>query len=351
MAVERVVYILGAGFSAPLGLPVVSNFLFRAKDLFAGDPNGLAYFKDVFEEIDSLARVKNYFSADLFDIEEILSILEMRSQFGGSNLPVTFSRFICEVVTRSTPPASTPSPRQHQAEILDSTSNRVWAGYVSFVAALSNVFFWGTTEGDTYTEHQEPLSEPAIRYDVVSLNYDLVLESAAAALRNTGFARTHTEADQHSQWPRLVKLHGCVSDGAIVPPTWRKALTTKMTDQWDAARSVLSRANEIRILGYSLPRSDAYIKFLLKAAASEAPNLRAIDIITVDSDGVTEQRFREFISFRETNFVSGDIGQYLQRVALPWGKVDQTRMMKGAQRSGFGIDLERVHEAFMSRSR
>jgi hypothetical protein len=32
--VDRVVYLLGAGFSAPLGLPVMSNFLMKSKDLF-----------------------------------------------------------------------------------------------------------------------------------------------------------------------------------------------------------------------------------------------------------------------------------------------------------------------------
>jgi hypothetical protein len=31
--VEKVVYLLGAGFSAPLGLPVMSNFLIKAKQV------------------------------------------------------------------------------------------------------------------------------------------------------------------------------------------------------------------------------------------------------------------------------------------------------------------------------
>lgn len=34
---EKVVYILGAGFSAPLGLPVMSNFLVKSKDLYFSD--------------------------------------------------------------------------------------------------------------------------------------------------------------------------------------------------------------------------------------------------------------------------------------------------------------------------
>jgi len=35
---EKVVYLLGAGFSAPLGLPVMSNFLEKSKDIYFADP-------------------------------------------------------------------------------------------------------------------------------------------------------------------------------------------------------------------------------------------------------------------------------------------------------------------------
>ncbi len=37
MSIQRVAYLLGAGFSAPLGLPVMSNFLAKAKDLYFED--------------------------------------------------------------------------------------------------------------------------------------------------------------------------------------------------------------------------------------------------------------------------------------------------------------------------
>lgn len=37
VSIQRVAYLLGAGFSAPLGLPVMSNFLAKAKDLYFED--------------------------------------------------------------------------------------------------------------------------------------------------------------------------------------------------------------------------------------------------------------------------------------------------------------------------
>ena len=61
---EKVVYILGAGFSAQFGLPVMSNFLEKSKDMYAirnsGGINGvnIDFFGDVYQEIDKLRRCK-----------------------------------------------------------------------------------------------------------------------------------------------------------------------------------------------------------------------------------------------------------------------------------------------------
>ena len=354
---ERIVYILGAGFSAPLGLPVVRNFLFRAKDLFTAQPVKLAHFKEVLDEIDDLARVKNYFSSDLFDIEEILSILEMRAQFDGDNLPERFSRFVYDVVDLSTPAIPLLKPPLPTMHALNATLNPQWAGHASFVAAILNLHFWNEADG----VQLGAIDEPLIRYDVVSLNYDLTLERAVSLLMmspsayksygggEVTFTRRQADHDSQPKRPRLAKLHGSIGEVSIVPPTWRKEVDDTILDQWRAAKSVLSQANEIRILGYSLPQSDAYIRYLLKAAASEAPNLKKIDVFTLDSDGGTERRFREFISFKETMFVSGQIGEYLHELSLPWGERHETVTVGGEARQGFGINLERVHNRYMGR--
>ncbi len=48
---DRVVYLLGAGFSAPLGLPVMSNFLMKSKDMYFSDPERFSTFKEVLEDM------------------------------------------------------------------------------------------------------------------------------------------------------------------------------------------------------------------------------------------------------------------------------------------------------------
>jgi hypothetical protein len=51
---------LGAGVSAPLGLPVTSNFLVRSKDMFAANAQKYSHFAEVFKTIKELSIIKNY---------------------------------------------------------------------------------------------------------------------------------------------------------------------------------------------------------------------------------------------------------------------------------------------------
>ena len=101
---EKIVYIIGAGFSAPLGLPVMGNFLEKAKDMYFGT-DGLTppHFKNVFDIIKTMSNCKNYYSADLFNIEEILSILEMNQSFSNNSDNNSFINFIIDVINCYTP--------------------------------------------------------------------------------------------------------------------------------------------------------------------------------------------------------------------------------------------------------
>jgi len=68
---NRIVYILGAGFSAPLGLPVMSNFLELSKDIYFStedNSNEFLHFKKVFDTIRSMNVAKSYFNSDLSNI-------------------------------------------------------------------------------------------------------------------------------------------------------------------------------------------------------------------------------------------------------------------------------------------
>jgi hypothetical protein len=165
---ERVVYILGAGFSAPLGLPVVRNFLFRAKDLFFQEPRGREYFHEVFQEIDRLSKIKHYFDSDQFDIEEILSILEMGEQFEGRRLREKdlFVRFLIDVVKSH----SKSLPHFHSPPPSPTPFSAPWNGYLCVCGcparASPDVERWSASAGTKhYVQRQLRCRIPQLRHD------------------------------------------------------------------------------------------------------------------------------------------------------------------------------------------
>ena len=70
----RVVYFLGAGFSAPLGLPTLGEFIQAARDQQLKREE-FTYFGDLLEQLEGLHKAGSFFKSDLSNIEEVLSLL------------------------------------------------------------------------------------------------------------------------------------------------------------------------------------------------------------------------------------------------------------------------------------
>ena len=139
---EKIVYLLGAGFSAPLGLPIMSDFLVKSKDMFFDDPVKYRQFEQVFKTIEELSIIKNFFSSDLFNIEEILSILEMERQLQGLRRTKTFTNYLSRVIEYYTPILEKPDswPGNWWVHLFRSR-NPIWTEYGYFGAALLGLEF------------------------------------------------------------------------------------------------------------------------------------------------------------------------------------------------------------------
>jgi len=334
---ELVVYVLGAGFSAPLGLPVMGNFLTKSKDLFAQDPERYAHFKDLFAEFDRLAKVKNFFKTDLFNIEEILSLLEMLEDLGGSALERSFEAYLCDVVE-----ALTPVPQAYPGNLPENWHGFLFRGpeplpyYGYFVLSLFNMRV--TRPRDTL---QFSVSDTANRrYAVVSLNYDAVLELQAAFIGERYGYPLAFVSDAAGEGVPLAKLHGSVTDRRVIPPTWKKRLDTAEIERaWSLAHDLLASANHVRIVGYSLPESDTYVKYLFRAAALKSMNLKTFDVLTLDDRvGTCHARYDGFVDFPYWRFRSARVETYLSPLleqARRPGMLDRPLDMTG---------LEAVHE-------
>ena len=320
---EQVLYLLGAGFSAPLGLPVMSNFLFKSRDQYFAEPETYAYFSGVFELIRNLSDVKNYFKADLFNIEEILSVLEMKRHLvGGETEAHDYIKYLCDVVQYYTPTFEIAN--ESAVNWYDHwLGNNVTTTFGNFVACLFNLGMKVDKNSKKGWKDFKREQEPKAIYAVVTLNYDNVLEQLCEQIRR--FMRVGVEfcmdKDVEPDWTRapfLAKLHGTVESENVIPPTWNKGLHPEIAEVWKLAYNLISTATQIRVVGYSLPETDSYVKYLLKSAVTEAKNLKQIDVICLDQNGTVKSRFDEFIDFPNYRFASIDVTSYLGHKVSPF---------------------------------
>jgi hypothetical protein len=357
---KRVVYLLGAGFSAPLGIPVMRNFLDRARDLYFTNIEKYANFKPVFDMIRKFYGCNIYYKTDFFNIEDILSLLEMNT---GLNREIdaddraaeraSFKKFIVDVIQASTPSRDTSKGGGWQMHIF---GGDLLGEYGQFVAGLLRQNYTRLHEpvGNVIPDYQAgaPTVRPnEFQYSVITLNYDVVLENAVHDLElrtgvTRGFSPHVADTSNLSDYGgHLAKLHGSVDSGEIIPPTWNKQIASEsIQTAWETAHWLLAHANHIRVLGYSLPQADSYVKYLLRAAVVSNDHLKSIDVLCLDPDGSVQKRYDEFICFPHYRFASADAATYLRsyrdycRTAAtdPWPKTVKL------------ADLEAIHSGAFS---
>ena len=203
-----------------------------------------------------------------------------------------------------------------------------WRRYSRFSAmALGHVWHLNRQNSSSSQWHFGDVRPFNDEVAVISLNYDLVLEFTSDALcsrnqrspnqplPNLVVANGNQSLDS-SFGRSLVKLHGCLKKGDIVPPTWNKHLSNPgIRNVWAKAHGLLTDANHIRVLGYSLPEGDNYIKYLLRSAVADNKHLKSFDVVCLDRDGSVQTRYERFVTFPKWRFKSGDITDYLDKCA------------------------------------
>lgn len=320
---EKTLYVLGAGFSAPLGMPVISNFLGVSKDMFQNEPDRYKDFASIFDRIDRMGKAKNFIHCDLNNIEEILSIIEMESFVEGRDETTEFRKYIHDVITHCTPPlglAEWAKTNPWHQVLFKCSNNADWSCFFAFVAMLFNLKFAVDTEhaitstlGDT---------EPPKRYAIVSLNYDMVLENIAGVLSsqygvpNMKFVETPTSKPyaRDDGTISLAKLHGSVDPLTIVPPTWNKTRRGEIEPAWRLARQLIAEANHIVFIGYSLAPADRYFRYLIAAGVLGSQNLKSIGVVNNDHNAFGN--YTALFNFSAMRHIGSDTLNFLKEQCL-----------------------------------
>jgi hypothetical protein len=357
MSFRKNVYLLGAGFSADAGAPLMKDFFSKARNLRDEPGSGLATDeREVFGRIiqyrfeldKALAKVH----VDLDNIEELFGFLEMELRLS---------------------PGSKPQLREDMtyliARTLEATSNRSLSTHQNALAAglVGGTRWMYRFNGNQYgffAGFASGLWNPAKQSaggsvdSIISFNYDLILEREFTSLgilpvyESTAAAYYH-EFPQHRLGLRLLKMHGsanwlhcrqcstlwaftpekakpsevpgrhcpsCRYSGlstVIVPPTWNKGIEAEfILPVWKQALQELISAGRIFIIGYSFPDSDQFFKYLLGLALSKNTSLVEIHIVS-DSEkirGRFEALFHPYFHGRVVKYHPEGTANFLTRI-------------------------------------
>ncbi len=348
MVKQRVVYVLGAGFSQPYGLPVMSTFMDRARDIYERNKDKYHNLGQVIRELERLN--SHSLRIDISNIEEVLSVLEVGSllrdgqEIGGLDAE-QMKYFIRTVITENTKRI----PNQDEDDNVSDGWPRhifndrggIFSEYGFFVASLFGISVSASVSNDSSGIPRlnggmqfSQSDQKEVEYTIVTTNYDRVLQNFEeyinARLKDPPRDRIEF-VDKYEMAPKptrapvvpLLKLHGTVESAPDITPhnditvmTWNKNLMKPETaralrEAYQAIRS----AHHIRIIGYSLPETDSYLKYLLKAATLNHPNLKSIDVLTLDDElGSTKSRYQTLLGEKPIRWKSDDVTNYLRRI-------------------------------------
>ena len=345
---NRNVYILGAGFSAPAGAPIIRTFLDRSREFYTDPTSSMdeeerERFFRVFKFKRSMSQAREKFAIDLDDIEKLFGLVEI-SQRLGEDLGETRDDIVYLIAKTLQLATSWPNAARP----------RVWFGAkkssLDRIRALRNVFqeesegrfsadmydyFGGIISGDL----DNPERRNNRKDTIITFNYDLVCEHA---LERLGVKPTyHLKPDPALDWEPttrtvdILKLHGSANWGIctkcrrhitvlpkkltddpwgfrtltcpkccvsvfqllMIPPSWDKSEYKDIIScVWKKALEELREATRICIIGYSLPEVDAFFQYLLTLALSKNEALTKLIVVDWKNQRPTAQE--EFATAR-----------------------------------------------------
>lgn len=357
---QNVVFFIGAGFSAPFGLPVTSNFISKAKDLYYFDNDKYSTINETLRFIRHYSLTKNYMNIDLHNVEELLSLPYMEQTLVNNDkesMITNIERFVKVVIDTYSESAMDNINKyigmkrdkdiEHFGDLLRFVyfiSDCVFRieGYGSFYPSIKKL---GIVEKSLPDKSGPPYTKIIPQYDIISTNYDNILKKSTEVLKS--IFNSHIKSillkkhdlenpnnDQMTmiykgaienmvdKWAketiRIKKLHGSV-DGNIIPPVWIKSISEKFHLAWKKTDELLRTADYIVFLGYSFPESDSYMKFLFANSLNENERLRKIYAIDLDKDGKVRSRYEELFDRGNLKFFRKDVKDFL-RVISGWLK-------------------------------
>jgi hypothetical protein len=351
------VFILGAGASKDAGAPLMSEFLDKAEEIYRNykflsgdDPNTYTnddegkykHFQNVFDAIPELNKVHTKSYLDLDNIEVLFGVVEMAvlikrlSDYEPdriNDLKNSLIQLIVKTLEKSImfqninndnfeDKKYMPSPYDKFIELLIVPKVITYSTVITFnydlcmdyaistagqkinyclnddderkdgykLLKLHGSVNWRKCTGE-YNGKIFPLD-----FDTIPL--DGLLEDYKDPKRNLLEKYKILNLNEYMQQEVHpgCKIKGCLSTPVIVPPTWNKTeYHGNLTNVWSSAAKELSEAENIFIIGYSLPETDSFFKYLYALGTIGSERIKRFWVFNPDATGEVEARYKRMI--------------------------------------------------------
>lgn len=333
----KTVFIFGAGASKQAGAPLMSNFMDVAERLYRTGVVGAAddreAFADVFKAVSDMRAIHQKAYLNLDNFETLFGAIEMANLTGklASRTPESIKKLRDSLVTLivKTLEYSIPFPRSSRKIVPPPP-------YDYFATSLVEVRekFRGNHPGMAF----------------LTFNYDLALDYMLHYMGRWGHYDYCLSGQPDLNKIPLLKLHGSINwsaceecgeivpfnfseldfrflmydfeDGpsyhyfdlgtnihrkqhhgkplkstpVLVPPTWNKTgYHENLAPIWGRAARELAEAENIYVIGYSLPETDSFFRYLYALGSESETRIKRFWVFNPDNDGTVERRFREMV--------------------------------------------------------
>lgn len=302
------VILLGAGFSAPLGAPLIGNFFDFAEGLLErpeirADAASSRVLADALEIHSQLRRSHTLTDDDTDNIEAVLSTVDLMDSLGveptgrGSTLRKMLSLVIEHSLSLPEHPAHLPM-RGYEELVrgLGLASERITVITMNYDCLLE---YMCDRLGLSFSYGPSPDRDSL---EILKLHGSLNWWKCSGECKRPHVVVAPIEwleiEDEGGRRPALGRLRAqprscphCEPGLLVVPPTWQKdtSSTEALLALWRRAQAVLAMAESLVVIGYSLPQIDVQLQRLLHISLS--PDLSELLLMT-GADAGAQERWR-----------------------------------------------------------
>jgi hypothetical protein len=329
---SNTIFVLGAGASKAAGAPLMAEFLDVAHNLWkTGQAKEVEKnFADVFGAISALQEVHSKSQLDIDNVESVFATLEMAKTLNKfpqldtslldsmiESMKIVIGQTIeltLKVPVRDKRPES-PIPYGDFAELIqwlrEESMPQHTIAIITFnydlacdFALYQHGFYVDYALGEKTAQETLPLLK---LHGSLNWAYCPELErvvpwtmQAHFSKYNWHFLSSDTQFVLLRMIPHLKDFKyedkAVLPEPVLVPPTWNKSQHHRnLSDVWARSASELSEAENIFIIGYSLPETDAFFRYLYALGTVGVNPLKRVWVFNPDNSGMVEQRFRSLM--------------------------------------------------------